>query len=390
MKNMIISLVLVMIVIGIIIVAVADFVEGVEAYGLWEYLSKLGDKLLLISIPIAIVLGIWELFFRKVKRQWAIWIENLPYIRFLTAFGLILFISIIYWFSRLPQDSEIDTADFLSLLTNMFIGFATLAGLAFTAKQAGVVSDRIDAGRQQRFDENRRHGIELLTNESPSARSTGVRLFDDLAKKASQEDKKLILDLLYDYLKEKAKKQHQRDENGKLKQDDKGLIPEEPKPRDECVDIGLCIKVIWKHADETDKEAEKFLFWKLDLRNLDFDGADLRGANFMSSWLNDTRFVDADLREANLVATNLDGVVFGKTDLSSAYLLSAKLYLDNAVNEASFNTIIYEQGKEPKYDQGRRFPLPEERAYTWKGDRKRFVKSDENWSEKYVDECGYR
>ncbi len=127
---------------------------------------------------------------------------------------------------------------------------------------------------------------------------------------------------------------------------------------------------------------------RLPFANL--QGAKLRNANLQGAILNGANLQGADLvmAEFQRIGDSPEHLIFGAdflgTEIQGANMSGANLNDTLSLTQEQLNTIIYVQGKPPNLPAD--LNLPEDRAYRYQGGGKFFVKSDQPWSEKNVDE----
>ena len=149
-------------------------------------------------------------------------------------------------------------------------------------------------------------------------------------------------------------------------------------------------KVDFSHAelskvDFSDAELDEVFFSRAKLDQVNFASVKLNGANFEGAELKRVYFWWTELRGVCFKdAKLLTGVIFWNADCSESDFEDAIELTQEQINE-----IIFEKDKEPKLPEG--LEIPKNRAYIWQKDEEgemkpRFVKSDAEWSEKWVDE----
>ena len=311
-------------------------------------------------------------------------------------------------------------------------GVAGVYGLSVATRRARTADDQL-------LNERLGRGTDLLAKDEMNMRRTGILVLEDLAKKSAAEDRKLIIQIIYDFIIANSQMKYAENEDGFYIEGDKGdPVLQEAKPREERFDIELAIKTVITLSESSDLRGDRIPFRKIDLRLLyfrrletelrinfresalnevnfelaelngayfsraelnkvnfrraklnrgrffgakliraNFSRAELNEANFTIAELNRTRFIDAKLKGANFSRARLNGTRFKDADCSETNFKGVAEFTQDQVNQ-----IIFEKGKEPILPEG--LEIPENRAYVWQGDKKdrmkrRFVKSDAAW-----------
>ena len=96
------------------------------------------------------------------------------------------------------------------LISGAFVG---LYGLRLAIERQEKFSNQVQVQADQRFNEKLGRGVELLAKEDASTRSAGIRVLEDLANNATDEQKTIIANIIYDFFHEKTRIRY--DKNGK-------------------------------------------------------------------------------------------------------------------------------------------------------------------------------
>ena len=304
----------------------------------------------------------------------------------------------------------------------MFSSFIFWAGIAYFTpsvilRLVSVVASYLFNRRSQLFDERLERGISLLSNESGEMRRAGMFVLENLARKATTENKEQIIQIIHDFVTSNSPLNYDKDEKG-----EKVLCAE--KPSYERHGIETAIKTIIRIVEHSKRVDKKISFREIDLRSLDFgelesnipldfsksvldeanfEGSKLNEANFSYAVLNRVNFLWAELTRANFSHAVLNRTEFSRARLREVNFQHAKLngayFYYSDCSEANFNNaneltqdqvyyMAFEKGKEPKLPEG--LEVLKDHAYVWQRDKygrkkRRFVKSDAEWSEWWID-----
>ena len=265
-------------------------------------------------------------------------------------------------------------------------------GLILAAIRAVKLSEQVNTGQEQLFNQQLGQGATLLANHEMPIRQTGIRVLGDLAERTIDESKQveLIMRTIHDFVHANA-------------------IP--PTKDGERRDVALGIKTLvslYKKSghkvklEKLVKFRECYLknlnFKNADLQEVEFNGANLQAADFRFAKLQGVNFWGADLgaaklqgayfKDAKLQEVNLNGANFEWVDCSGVDFSDAKNLTENQVKE-----MIFEVNRLPRLPDDLEQFLDKRRGCELKQDpnneaslRNRFVKSDAEWSGKWVDE----
>ena len=234
-----------------------------------------------------------------------------------------------------------------------FIVFVTAVILLGTGwaiyNQFQVAKDQFDIAARSQFNDQLGRGAELLAHPELTARVSGVRVLEDLAKSvdADSDKNKLISDILLDFVRARAAPPVQGEDGTpfeatelrKVEGKIEGMAIEanifssvlenwpESKPRAERLDIERAIFALTKIVPKT---AEGYYSIQinlsgLDLRGLNLNRVNLRGANLGGSNLEGALLGDANLQGANLWGANLQGANLQNANLDDADLTGVRL-----------------------------------------------------------------
>ena len=257
----------------------------------------------------------------------------------------------------------------------------TVCGLILAARRSAKFSEQVeigqkqvDTGQKQLFNEELRRGAELLTKQEKPMRRTGIRILEDLAEtkfkqglsKENIKQTQLIMRIIHDFV--------HADTSTSLK-DDENLGARIEKGK-EKLDIALGIKTLASLYNESGRlvELEELVqFRNCRLEGLNFTDANLQGADFWGAGLQGALFYNAKLEWA---------------DCSRVDFLDAQSLTRNHVKGMIFLT-----DHPPTLPKRLEQFLNEDRCYEAVEDpndessfRRRFIKSDAEWSGRWVNE----
>ncbi len=337
----------------------------------------------------------------------------------IAGFAIIAFIAFqdrlkVFW-AWLGNDNNLQVGHLIALLTAIILAITGWA-----------IYSQFEVAKRSQFNDQLGRGAELLAHQELPARVSGVRILEDLGKSvaADSAENKLVSDILLDFVREKAAPP--------LKNDGTPYASFEewptPKPREKRRDIEMAIKALGEIVpDDADVRRKYLNFSRLDLRILGLSDTNLKSANLIGANLQRANLKDAQLQGANLSGANLHSARLRGANLEGASLLFTSLQganlKDAQLQGADLNganllgtclsgtdlkdvrnlmrfaieRIAYHKDEKPKnLPEG--LSLPKDRAY---GALDRsggtndpnedllavyFVKSDQPWSEKNVDE----
>lgn len=149
--------------------------------------------------------------------------------------------------------------------------------------------------------------------------------------------------------------------------------------------IALAMETILEFREKVGKTPEDVSFNHLIYTDSDFSRTNLSTGIFKQTVFKNTRFVETKFTSAILRGTDLSEADLLDADLTGADLSEANLRNVRNLTQEQFDQIIYEQGMPPQ-NIPEQLTLPQDRAYVWEEDRRRFVQSDKSWSGKLVED----
>jgi uncharacterized protein YjbI with pentapeptide repeats len=191
---------------------------------------------------------------------------------------------------------------------------ATFAGATVVAwaalRQAKTArlrhEEQTEADRQRRITESFSKAAEQLGSDKLEVRLGGIYTMERISRE-SPADYWSVMETLTAFVREKARWKDTNEEATSTH-----ILKEPP------TDIAAVLSVIGRR-DETNREREKVLAWRIDLRRTDLRGAHLETLNFERVCLNDAHL------ERSTMSTHLENAMFYRACLQGAYLGDAHL-----------------------------------------------------------------
>ena len=190
-------------------------------------------------------------------------------------------------------------------------------GLILAAIRAVKLSEQVNTGQEQLFNQQLGQGATLLASHEMPIRQTGIRVLGDLAERTIDESKQveLIMRTIHDFVHANA-------------------IPpsrDEPKRRDIVLGIKTLVSLYKKSGQKTElKKLVQFQecylvglnFKDAELQGVDFKGANLQAADFRFAKL---QGVDFSFAKLGLIKMNWKGADFRCAKLEGAHFIGAEL-----------------------------------------------------------------
>ena len=131
-----------------------------------------------------------------VKNKWLIAFAIIVVLMFIAGKPLAVFIG---WLSGIDVDNDISAGDLLRSFILLFGVIGGGYGLYLSAKRQKTFSDQVQVQVNQDFNDRLGRGVELLTNESIVMRCAGINVLEDLANNASEAQKSIVANIIYDF-----------------------------------------------------------------------------------------------------------------------------------------------------------------------------------------------
>ena len=242
------------------------------------------------------------------------------------------------------------------------------------SEQVEIGQKQVETGQKQLFNEELGRGAELLTKQEKPMRRTGIRILEDLAEtklkqglsKENIKQTQLIMRIIHDFVHEKTRPPPEKKENLETRIE-KGK---------EKLDIALGIKTLASLYNESGRLVE--------LEELvQFQGCRLEGLNF----------TDANLQGADFWGASLQGALFYNAKLEWADCSMVDFSDAQSLTRNHVNGMIFLTDHHPMLPKRLEQFLDKRRSYEFKEDpddesnpRRYFVKSDAEWSGRWVNE----
>ncbi|MDA7634812.1 hypothetical protein N8755_02740 [Alphaproteobacteria bacterium] len=179
------------------------------------------------------------------------------------------------------------------------------------AEQVDTQIKQAETAETQLFNDRLGRGVELLAKSDKMLSKAGIRVLEDLANSVDViEHKKIIANLLHDFIKNRAAKIYQDDKNGKMA----------PVPVSRGVDrsdVQLALDVYLGLMCLFDETEQRQSFTNLDLSYLNFSSFKLpdnpkdklkkiHSINFFNSILNECNFKNLELYSCEFFGTQIE------------------------------------------------------------------------------------
>ena len=171
---------------------------------------------------------------------------------------------------------------------------------------------QFNIANQQMFNERLGRGVELLSNSEVLFRLAGIRVLNDLLQSSNEEQQKLIIQILTDFLHSKSPLRFGVDQSSIT------------TPRSNKLDIELTVRILMEFTSEYNKieftqdgspslrdSQIQISFDRLDLSGLDFSNTKFSNANFSNSKLDDCNFSRSKIINSIFIMSGTDNVLEG-------------------------------------------------------------------------------
>ena len=300
------------------------------------------------------------------------WIFSVERVILLFAGGLMVLVVYEFFWWQTTEFFEVENAENakssqLLILTLGSIGVA--CGLILVARRSAKFSEQVDTAQKQveiaqkqadtrqklLFNEQLGRGAELLANKEMVVRQTGIRVFGNLAERTigEPEQVKLIMQIIHDF-----------------------VLSKTSSPSKDRNDVALGIRTLvslYNESGRRDDFREVAQFRNCHLEGLNFTNANLQGVDFWDAQLQGACFYKAKLEWADCsVADFSDDPILTRNHVNGMiFLTDHRPILPKRLEQFLDKRRSYE------FEEG-----PDDEPFL----RRRFVKSDAEWSGKDVDE----
>ena len=204
--------------------------------------------------------------------------------------------------------------DFHESMRNLiftFTGIGAAIGLYFAAKRQKTFSDQMQVQADQSFNERLGRGVELLAKDDVIMRSAGVRILVDLANNASEAQKPIVGNIIYDFFRDKVRIKYYKNGKRRLRSKKEGY-----EDLQNALDFLVNIPI-----DERENVYQNWLYiGKLDFRNSDFSdlsfvGKNLKNIDFSDCYIFDATFENATIENIFMRESEINGTSFCKAKI---------------------------------------------------------------------------
>ena len=251
------------------------------------------------------------------------------------------------------QGNSITDNDALRNLIFAIGGVGAAIGLRFAkirqdkfSDQVQTQIDQVKIQFDQGFNDRLGRGVELLANDKVSMRQAGLRVLDDLIKATKDSNQKqIIANLIYDFVKDRAKIIYARDDQGQIKRggDGKEIIEKVEKTEDRQ-DIALAVEILMQISRDDQVILPIISDGRLRLSNLDFSHIDFsrmtfEKVGFSKSYFFETTFHSVSFEDVTFAQAKLDKVDFIRAKMKRS------LFINTEISDANFRFATIENGR---------------------------------------------
>lgn len=174
--------------------------------------------------------------------------------------------------------------------------------VAITNKQAMTANRQADLTEKGLIIDRFQKGAQMLESKELAVRLAGIYALRELAKSDPADAYTMVLDLLFDFVREESKNRVTRDVSE---------YPPFPPDLQKALDVACFLRIRVPRA----KDLERDVRWKPLLDQANLAGASLNGLN-----LSNASMIDADLQDVALYQANLECATLVRTNMSRAQL----------------------------------------------------------------------
>ena len=258
------------------------------------------------------------------------------YESYLWAIIVTLFIVVAIMIYVLALSSSESLPTVISVLLQPFIlCLATIGGaigFLIASERQKTFSDQVQAHVDQSFNERLGRGVELLTNESIVMRCAGINVLEDLANNASEAQKPIVANIIYDFFCDKVAIKDDGDYG-------KSYSVENHQDLQNALDF-----LVGLPSREREKSLQKRIInGRLDLRKLNFihlhfTSGLLENVDFSNSYFYESEFRNDEIINVSFCDAKFKSSIFGMDHLH--YILqemSDYIPPKNTIHNCDFN-----------------------------------------------------
>ena len=246
-----------------------------------------------------------------------------PFFIFLIAVGGIIMLALAWelfwnvvhvWQNPISDNEGGILEDFHALLRNLIWsigGVGVAIGLWFADQRQKALSKQVQVEMDQSFNEKLGRGVELLANEkNVTSRIAGIRVLVDLANNASQEQRPIIVSVIYNFFCEGAKFKYK---NGK-----RSSVSKNDSRKDLQYALDFILDLSMSEREECNRKLNLFNddktqlhFASLDFSRLVFSHKRLENIKFENSYFFETTFDVAEMVDVGFFGVEIEESFFG-------------------------------------------------------------------------------
>ena len=202
-------------------------------------------------------------------------------------------------------------------------GVGAAIGLCFATQRQVTFSAQVQGEIDQNFNERLGRGVELLAKDNMVMRSAGTSILVDLADNATEAQKPLVANIIYNFLLDNAKIKYNKD--GKRRP-----ILEEESRQDVQSALDFLIDL---SLDEREKLLPKRLFSRgrlilhsLDFSYLDFTSKKIEKIDFTDSYFYEITFEKGTIiKHANFSHAKIASALFSKIEIRNSSFANGEI-----------------------------------------------------------------
>ena len=293
------------------------------------------------------------------------WLKNnwlVAGIAVLLVAALTIFVVIIMsWGGAVSLEGKTSVGDLLRTLILCVGGIGAAIGL-------GIAIKRQETFSHQGFNDRLGRGVESLASDNVVIRSAGVRVLIDLIDSASDKQKSIIANIIYDFFRDKLKIQYD-DNNEPLpvpemasRQDAQNALDflinltleEREKLFQEQIFGGLLdfrnldfsnlsiVDKAVKNVDFSNSHIVDFMFYGVNFENVEFCNAKIRNSDFRYGSIVDSKFASSVIKDSDFAGIDIERADFSdieiiNTEFNLVRFIGGRFWGKNKIKVSSQN-----------------------------------------------------
>ena len=267
------------------------------------------------------------------------WLKNnwlVAGIAVLLVAALTIFVVIIMsWGGAVSLEGKTSVGDLLRTLILCVGGIGAAIGL-------GIAIKRQETFSHQGFNDRLGRGVESLASDNVVIRSAGVRVLIDLIDGASDKQKSIVANIIYDFFHDKLKIQYDDNNNGPLPVPEKASRQDAQNALDFLINLTLeereklfqdqifgglldfrnldfsnlsIVNKAVKNVDFSNSHIVDFMFYGVNFEYVDFCNAKIRNSHFQCRSIVDSKFTSSVIQDSNFFGTTIEGADFSDIEI---------------------------------------------------------------------------